>query len=570
MKIDLSTVTMVENVEYGREGYFYLFPALMVDKDHNVAITFSRSADTEYIGSYYSTRYANDPPGLRTSTSLAEGKGNYVVTYSGTINRWGDYFGIYLDPETDSDFWMISEYASFTNTWGTYVGHVRMVPFSGVYAFSNPDSINFGNIEVGTESQQTTLFLSNYGDVDLAITVLPPSFEDFYLETNISVPYSLEPYDSIELKFSFEPTQPGDALVNYPISTNDPNFEGYILAGNGYNIYPALSKVFYASSGEQNNGSILTINKSTGAGTTVGASLFNAIKSIAIDQESGIMYGLSAGTTSSELVRINSQMGDAYLLYTLNIPNLSCIAFDLTRTLHAATKNGEIYAIDIATGNTSFLNDALGSYSSIVFHPLTNELWATSRSLLPPNNDLIFKVNLSNGDTTIVGHTGLGKITNSVAFDENGNLFGVIGTSNETNDFISINTSTGEGTIIGPTGFKHILGLAVAELDASSVNNNENKTVPDEFALYQNYPNPFNPSTKIKFTIPTVGSSVMNFVLLKVYDVIGNEITTLVNEEKSPGYYEVQFDASSLPSGIYFYNLTSGSFSETKKMLLIK
>jgi hypothetical protein len=73
--------------------------------------------------------------------------------------------------------------------------------------------------------------------------------------------------------------------------------------------------------------------------------------------------------------------------------------------------------------------------------------------------------------------------------------------------------------------------------------------------LQQNYPNPFNPTTKIKFTIPSVGTSLMKFVQLIVYDVLGNEIATPVNEEKQAGNYEVEFDGNEFPSGIYFYRL---------------
>ena len=106
----------------------------------------------------------------------------------------------------------------------------------------------------------------------------------------------------------------------------------------------------------------------------------------------------------------------------------------------------------------------------------------------------------------------------------------------------------------------------------------EEPTVSD-FKLEQNYPNPFNPSTKIKFTIPSNVKSEMSNVSLKAYDVLGNEIATLVNKELSPGEYEVEFNSSSgssfrlarnLKSGIYFYTLHTGSFVQTKKMILLK
>jgi len=88
---------------------------------------------------------------------------------------------------------------------------------------------------------------------------------------------------------------------------------------------------------------------------------------------------------------------------------------------------------------------------------------------------------------------------------------------------------------------------------------------PKEFVLYQNYPNPFNPVTSIQYSI-----SSRQFVTLIVYDVLGKEVTTLVNDEKQPGVYEVEFNASNLSTGIYFYQLKAGSFVQTKKMILAK
>jgi hypothetical protein len=93
---------------------------------------------------------------------------------------------------------------------------------------------------------------------------------------------------------------------------------------------------------------------------------------------------------------------------------------------------------------------------------------------------------------------------------------------------------------------------------------------PVEFKLEQNYPNPFNPSTRIQYAV-----SSRQFVSLKVYDVLGNEIATLVNEEKPAGSYEVEFSVGqnsilSLSSGIYFYLLQAGSFVESRKMILLK
>ncbi len=101
----------------------------------------------------------------------------------------------------------------------------------------------------------------------------------------------------------------------------------------------------------------------------------------------------------------------------------------------------------------------------------------------------------------------------------------------------------------------------------------KNSLLPDEFVLYQNYPNPFNPTTKIQFTLPSPSKgegSGVRFSTLKIYDILGREITTLINKELAPGNYEVEFNASTLASGVYFYRIESGSFSQTKKMVLIR
>ena len=93
----------------------------------------------------------------------------------------------------------------------------------------------------------------------------------------------------------------------------------------------------------------------------------------------------------------------------------------------------------------------------------------------------------------------------------------------------------------------------------------ENEIIPQDFVLYQNYPNPFNPSTIIGYQLPVTSN-----VTLKVYDILGREIATLVNEQKPAGKYELKFDGSELASGVYFFTLKTGNYAETKKMILMK
>lgn len=108
-------------------------------------------------------------------------------------------------------------------------------------------------------------------------------------------------------------------------------------------------------------------------------------------------------------------------------------------------------------------------------------------------------------------------------------------------------------------------GLYIIQNDLLSEVKEISDKSPKNFNLFDNYPNPFNPSTKIKFSVPKT-----SYVTLNVYTILGKEVATLINEEIIAGTYEVDFNASDLTSGVYFYTMQAGGFTETKKMILIK
>jgi endo-1,4-beta-xylanase len=109
-----------------------------------------------------------------------------------------------------------------------------------------------------------------------------------------------------------------------------------------------------------------------------------------------------------------------------------------------------------------------------------------------------------------------------------------------------------------------------SSLQLTGVGNNFTASIPEKYSLEQNFPNPFNPGTVIRYSL-----SENRFITLKVYNQVGEEVSTLVNEKQNAGNYNVNFDASNLPSGIYYYTLNArngeaGNFTETKKMTLLK
>jgi len=98
----------------------------------------------------------------------------------------------------------------------------------------------------------------------------------------------------------------------------------------------------------------------------------------------------------------------------------------------------------------------------------------------------------------------------------------------------------------------------------------ELRSVPEAFKLYQNYPNPFNPTTTIQYTLSADLTYETQDVRLTVYDMLGREVDVLVSEKQNPGNYEVNFNATNLTNGVYFYKFSAGQFTDTKKLILMK
>jgi hypothetical protein len=183
-----------------------------------------------------------------------------------------------------------------------------------------------------------------------------------------------------------------------------------------------------------------------------------------------------------------------------------------------------------------------------------------------PQANLIFKSDMCDWlllDNQVATLTGTGKINNQgnygymlVANDQPDKLRIVIWDKNNSDKIIYDNLTP-----------QNIQGAIVMHnrIILTKDSNEELSLAPVEFSLDQNYPNPFNPSTTINYSISEAGN-----VEMKVYDILGNQVATLVNEAKAPGNYSAVFDASSLASGIYIYKLSANNFLQTKKMILIK
>jgi len=158
-------------------------------------------------------------------------------------------------------------------------------------------------------------------------------------------------------------------------------------------------------------------------------------------------------------------------------------------------------------------------------------------------------------------------------FDQNGNVDTTFGDNGFFITPTGLGLSTGREFEIQEDNKIVLTGnsngnFATIRVNASSISSIKefpNLELPEEFILEQNYPNPFNPVTSIQYAI-----SSRQFVTLKVYDILGKDVATFVDEEKPVGTYEVNWNASNLPSGVYFYRLQTGDFVKTRKMILLK
>ncbi len=289
--------------------------------------------------------------------------------------------------------------------------------------------------------------------------------------------------------------------------------------------------------------------------------------------------GIASGLNGTKEVLIRTENGGAnWYLRTLDVyPAFNAVYFLNINTGYGVTYPGSIYKT--TTGGINWVLYSVGSNVQIngVFFPDMNTGYVAGA------NGLIYKTTNA-GANWVMQNSSVTNELRSVYFNDvnTGWICGSSGTVLKTTnggtnwhrqitnstaflaEVIFVNSNTGyaagsSGIVLkttdggGPIGIKPI--------------GNE---ISESFMLHQNYPNPFNPTTRIRFSIPSTGVQYNEHLQLKVYDIPGREITTLVNEKLQAGTYEVEFDGSNYASGVYYYTLIIGDYKETKKMVLLR
>ncbi|MBS1494665.1 MAG: T9SS type A sorting domain-containing protein [Bacteroidetes bacterium] len=339
------------------------------------------------------------------------------------------------------------------------------------------------------------------------------------------------------------------------------NFDGY--ANNGY--YPANSLI-------KKNSSRIFIPVS------------NSYYTILRTSNGGVNWfnGLQSYSYSTYLGEINNEdilfLSDNYLLVYHDDNTLNFSTFYLNSVLNHIYKSGNEFFISsqsdgiykcsssyiltqINNGLTNLNSNAVTSAGDFLFAATNSGIYRTNRNSI--NWTKVFQEQYSSPFTKIISY-------NNYIFANSGTA--VYKSSDFGNTWISIysaaaninvnNIWNNSEYIFASIGNAGLIRRSIS--DAIGISPISSR-IPDKFSLSQNYPNPFNPNTTINFQIPK-----NNFVNLKVYDINGREVSELVNENLNAGEYKINFNATALPSGVYYYKLTSDNFSETKKMMLIK
>jgi len=244
--------------------------------------------------------------------------------------------------------------------------------------------------------------------------------------------------------------------------------------------------------------------------------------------------GYSFSNITMYLITSNFGIPPATQLYTLNISTgVAALIGDITNApgLLAIAVNcaGEIYGFDSAGDNLISINPATAE-GTIVGSLSVDALVVAQDADFDPATGMLYW-------TTFNGSTG---------------------------ELRSVDVSTGNSTLI-TTWSADVISFGIpGDCGAVNVEHTSNE-IPSEYRLSQNYPNPFNPSTNIEYSIPSE-----SFVELKIYDILGNEVATLVNEQQQAGVYRADFTADNLPSGMYFARISANDFVQVIKMTLLK
>ena len=628
LSVDVDNYTAVSDWALSSSTHYHVYPALAVNGFGDVIFSYSRSASTEYMGGYYTVLKAGETAPVGTMT-LKAGNGNYVKTYGGSRNRWGDYSGAYMDPANPDDFWVMSEYVYSTNTWGIWVGGVKVANVGNTVVWD----ANI-NVASGADNENLSFGQSKWGsdgiDANLDEVELPPVppagvFDArFVLPTNQPSLRDIRHEDQVAIDWELK-LQPGSS--GYPVTLT---WDNTALTAGKYMLKDALGGlVFNINMANQSSYTItnsavtsVIISFTEQVNSTISVNNSWNMVSIPVTLDDMSVSSVFPGATSNAFTFANGynqvsefENGKAYWLKFGGSDNISVSGAKVPGNIDLSAGWNMIGPFDDLLVVDNLVSEPAGIIGSAFFG--FDQLYQTADDLLPGKGYWV-KATQSG---SIVVNPALKKSSPSVAEINSEwariNVTDAIGrsttlyASGSNNlsmydlppvppaDAFDVRFSSGKfvenlsGTqkidihnavypvTISVQGadvkLKDVLNgtmfNATISDNGSVVISNENVTsvevssniLPEKITLSQNYPNPFNPATKISFTIPAESR-----VKLSVFNVLGELVSVPVDAVLAAGEHAVEFNADNLASGTYIYRLSSGDASLTRKMIILK
>ena len=470
-------------------------------------------------------------------------------------------------PFTNGDFVDYGQWTSVNSGWGSFYnasqGCIYHWPgYTGKHIWRAANSIKYGSIALGTPGDTFAISIGNYGTLPTTVNSLNLSSANYSLVNPPTLPIVIQPWKAIDLDIAFTPQARGlfrDSLV---ISSDAENYSSLsvTLKGRALEFTPPLPDLIYAAKDTLYTYSLSNLNASL-----VGWFEGTQIQGLTIRPTDSVLIGISTSAANSILYRIDPLIGGCLPLLTISTGNIRSIAYTSTGTLFAGNNSGTLYSINTNTGQATPIGTTSGKkYSSFAFNPQNGKLLASISAVMGSSRDAIYTIDTLTGTATLVGLTGDGQSTPSIAFNSDGTLYGLKGTGTAINKLITINTTNGSGTEIGSLGKSGLQAIIMRNVVTDVKDNNEGAGLTS-YELFQNYPNPWNPITTIGYTLK---ENIQ--VKLTLLNILGEELSVLVNEEQNRGYHKVDFNGSKLSSGVYFYRLQAGDFIQTRKMILLK
>ena len=564
------------------DGIYRWMGSVAMDENGTIALGYSASSSSIYPDIRYTGRFESDPLGVMTivETVIHAGGGSQT----GTLSRWGDYTQMAIDPSESGTFWYTNEYIPTNGTfnWKTRIAAFSFEPPCPVGLASNPSPADGAN-DVPINAPEATW--DNPGDATSnefwfgtdpgSLTLL----QSGTLATSFSIPsgtldYSTTYYWRVDCA---NDTCGAEGLVWSFTTEEDPSlmvlFEDDFEAGSGNwtitNIGGTCDWDVWTSATWESF-SLPTLPGGT-AGQWLGANSDGCGSGTTVNSE----IQMNASLDMSQYQKITLSYDSDFRVYqtdlaTLDISTDGGSSWTNIRTLTGASvRNEQVVDQDISTfcalqSNVMFKMTYYGAY----------DYWWCLDNIVIKGSDIVpveltsftadvsgYSVNLNWNTATELNNNGfeVQRKTTAGQFEKIGYIEGS-GTTTEpkTYTYTDNNVTTGSYTY-------RLKQIDFNGLYEYSDEINVEVDVPLTYNLEQNYPNPFNPSTLIKYSVAND-----EFVNVSVFNLLGQKVATLVNGNVKAGSYEVNFNASELSSGVYFYSIEAGNFKAIKKMMLMK